>query len=197
MGYFDQINKAKTVEGVEALKAEILKAHAEKTEDDKKPSLDDLFDYDKIKDLANKDDDKDISDLFDFSKIKEEAEKDPENKEIWDEFIKLIKDDKSSKEFLAALEKDQDKFAKLFDFSKVDKNGKIKEVNEVKEVKEAKKENKKVNNVNTGVAGLTGVVATLEAAESISEAAKSACEAPESISEAAKSACEAAESILE
>ena len=28
--YFDQINKAKTVEGVEALKAEILKAHAEK-----------------------------------------------------------------------------------------------------------------------------------------------------------------------
>ena len=165
--YFDQINKAKTVEGVEALKAEILKAHAEKPEDDKKPaddkkpSLDDLLDIEKIKDLANKDDDKDISDLFDFSKIKEEAEKDPEKKEIWDEFIKLIKDDKSSKEFLAALEKDQDKFAKLFDFSKVDENGKIKEV---KEVKEAKKENKKVNNVETGVAGLTGVVATLAAA---------------------------------
>ncbi|KWZ90360.1 GA module, partial [Anaerococcus hydrogenalis] len=38
--YFDQINKAKTVEGVEALKAEILKAHAAKPADkdeDKKP----------------------------------------------------------------------------------------------------------------------------------------------------------------
>ena len=164
--YFDQINKAKTVEGVEALKAEILKAHAEKPEDDKKPeddekpSLDDLFDYDKIKDL-DKEDDKDLGDLFDFDKIKEEAEKDPEKKEIWDEFMKLLKDKKSSKEFLAALEKDQDKFAKLFDFSKVDENGKIKEV---KEVKEAKKENNKVNNVETGVAGLTGVVATLAAA---------------------------------
>ena len=172
--YFDQINKAKTVEGVEALKAEILKAHAEKPvdpeepenpeddkkpEDDEKPSFDDLFDYDKIKDL-DKEDDKDLGDLFDFDKIKENAEKDPEKKEIWDEFMKLLKDKKSSKEFLAALEKDQDKFAKLFDFSKVDENGKIKEV---KEVKEAKKENKKVNNVETGVAGLTGVVATLAA----------------------------------
>ncbi|MDU5150074.1 albumin-binding GA domain-containing protein [uncultured Anaerococcus sp.] len=43
--YFDQINKAKTVEGVEALKAEILKAHKgseEKPgEDDKKPGEDD------------------------------------------------------------------------------------------------------------------------------------------------------------
>ena len=162
--YFDQINKAKTVEGVEALKAEILKAHKaeddKKPEEDKKPSLDDLLDIDKIKDLANKDDDKDISDLFDFSKIKEEAEKDPENKEIWDEFMKLIKDKKSSKEFLAALEKDQDKFAKLFDFSKVDENGKIKKVNETKKVKEDKKD----NNVQTGVAELTGVVATLAAA---------------------------------
>ena len=38
--YFDQINKAKTVEGVEALKAEILKAHAEKLgkEDPKDPA---------------------------------------------------------------------------------------------------------------------------------------------------------------
>lgn len=38
--YFDQINKAKTVEGVEALKAEILKAHAEKPgkEDSKNPA---------------------------------------------------------------------------------------------------------------------------------------------------------------
>lgn len=129
-----------------------------KPEDDKKPSLDDLLDIDKIKDLANKDDDKDISDLFDFSKIKEEAEKDPENKEIWDEFMKLLKDKKSSIDFLAALEKDQDKFAKLFDFSKVDENGKI------KETKVVKKENKKANNVQTGVAGLTGVVATLAAA---------------------------------
>ncbi|MEW3629994.1 albumin-binding GA domain-containing protein, partial [Pseudomonas aeruginosa] len=38
--YFDQINKAKTVEGVEALKAEILKAHAAKPgkEDPKDPA---------------------------------------------------------------------------------------------------------------------------------------------------------------
>ncbi|MSB11690.1 albumin-binding GA domain-containing protein [Finegoldia sp. BIOML-A1] len=35
--YFDAINKAKTVEGVESLKNEILKAHAEKPEDPEKP----------------------------------------------------------------------------------------------------------------------------------------------------------------
>lgn len=43
--YFDQINKAKTVEGVEALKNEILKAHKgseqKPGEDDKKPGKDD------------------------------------------------------------------------------------------------------------------------------------------------------------
>ena len=50
--YFDQINKAKTVEGVEALKAEILKAHAEKLgkedpKDTEKPGKEDPKDTEK------------------------------------------------------------------------------------------------------------------------------------------------------
>lgn len=65
--YFDQINKAKTVEGVEALKNEILKAHKgseqKPGEDDKKPGKDDdkkvVIPGYKIEDIAkpNKKDD--------------------------------------------------------------------------------------------------------------------------------------------
>ncbi|WP_148131672.1 albumin-binding GA domain-containing protein [Finegoldia magna] len=44
--YFDAINKAKTVEGVEALKNEILKAHAEKPEDPEEPGEDKPVDED-------------------------------------------------------------------------------------------------------------------------------------------------------
>ena len=146
--YFDQINKAKTVEGVEALKAEILKAHAAKPADkdeDKKPA-----DKDEDKKPAGKDEDKKPADK---DEDKKPAGKDEDKKPAG---------------------KDEDKNgsgAGQGEGNKKDKKGAgaglgegKEDTKKTKDVSAVKTVVKKVNNVQTGVAGLTGVVATLVAA---------------------------------
>lgn len=154
--FLDQIRKANTIEGVEALKGELLKSHTDSKEDEK-PEID-------FEDLL-----KDEDSLKDYlTKLKEDKEEgkltDEEYKKIGDRFLELLKDKDSSDKFLEALKANQDEFEELFDFSKVNPDGTIKKVN--KDDKKVVKNDyvKKHDNVKTGVAGLTGVVGALAAA---------------------------------
>ena len=137
--YFDQINKAKTIEGVETLKNEILEAH-KKGSGKENPGKEDP----KVKPEDPKD-----------PKVKPENPKNPEKPE------EKVQSSKGKALVNEKPEYDMSKLPKDKKTTKPEAKKPGKKVEDKKKAQPAKAVVKKVNNVNTGVAGLTGVVATL------------------------------------
>lgn len=162
--YFDQIDKAKTVEGVEALKNEILKAHKgseEKPgEDDKKPGKDDdkkiVIPGYKIEDIAkpSKKDKEDGTYKPGYAtreEAEEAAKKALENNKTKDSYTIFVDADGRYGYYLwsKADEEEAEKAAKIKEASKENEKNKAKEANTPKANPNAAPK--------TGVAGMSAV----------------------------------------